>query len=64
MPYIAVRMKQGVSLTKVECAMMEGTPSVFIKPEGDRFFINPMTLEQDELDAVIAKLQSIENTLT
>lgn len=42
MPYVAVRMKQGVPLTKVERAMMGGTPSVFIKPEGDRFFINPI----------------------
>lgn len=63
MPYVAVRMKKSILLETIASAMLEGTPSVFIKPEGDRFFINPMTLQENEINAVITKLQSIEKTL-
>ncbi len=64
LPYVAVQTKKRLPLEAVARAMLEGSPSVFIKPEGDQFFINPMTLQETEVNAVIAKLQSVEKRLS
>lgn len=63
MAFVEVRMKKPISLVRIEKEMLDGEPSVFIKPEGNVFFINPMTLEEHELEIVIAKLKSIEKKL-
>ena len=63
MAFVAVRLKKNIPLERVADEMFTDNPSVFIKPEGDRFFINPMTLQESEIDSVITKLKIVEKKI-
>lgn len=61
--FARVETKGAVTPDEIAVRMKEGTPSVFIKPEGRFFFINPMTLREEEILPVIEKMQKVEKTI-
>ena len=60
MAFVVVTLKKEIPLERITKAMKEGSPSVFIKAEGDSFFLNPMTLKEEEINLVIDKLKIVE----
>ena len=59
--YIRVSLKINNSIHKLEKDLRQEEPSVFVKPERDVLYINPMTLRDNEIKDVIQKLRIIEN---
>ena len=63
MAFVKITAKDSLDLEDVVRRMKDGQPSVFIKPEGECFFINPMTLKDGEVLPVIEKLKQVEKSI-
>ena len=60
MAYVRFAMKKVIDPQKVINLMRMGRPSVFLKQEGSFFYVNPMTLSEDEVALVLEKLIQVE----
>ena len=60
MAFVRVTVNGDLDLSEIAQEMRSGDSPIFIKPEGKFFYINPMTIYDDELPFVIKKFQEFE----
>lgn len=63
MAYVRIGLKKDVDLQRVITLMRQGNPCVFLKQEGQFFYINPMTLSEEDTVLVLEKLNGVEKNI-
>jgi L-seryl-tRNA(Ser) seleniumtransferase len=56
-PRVFVRLKNGIDVGAAKEYLLNGTPAVYVMNDDEMgFFLNPMTLEKDEMEIILEKL--------